>query len=54
MNIGIIGTGNIATFLLEQVNDKRMADGRITAVFGRNVEAGTRLKNALAWNFTLI
>ncbi|MEZ0481096.1 aspartate dehydrogenase [Planococcus sp. SSTMD024] len=44
MNIGIIGTGNIATYLLEQVNEKGMADGRITAVFGRNAEAGTRLE----------
>ena len=43
MNIGIIGTGNIAAYLLEQVNAKHMADGRITAVFGRNVEVGTRL-----------
>lgn len=44
MNIGIIGTGNIASYLLEQVNVNDMADGRITAVFGRNVEAGQRLK----------
>ncbi len=51
MNIGIIGTGNIATYLLEQVNDKRMADGRITAVFGRNVEAGTRLKERFGMEF---
>ncbi len=51
MNIGIIGTGNIATYLLEQVNEKSMADGRITAVFGRNVEAGTRLKERFGMEF---
>ncbi|MDE4084428.1 aspartate dehydrogenase [Planococcus maritimus] len=51
MNIGIIGTGNIATYLLEQVNENRMADGRITAVFGRNVEAGTRLKERFGMGF---
>lgn len=44
MNIGIIGTGNIATFLLEQVNANHQANGRVTAVFGRNTEAGERLE----------
>ncbi|MBT2582842.1 aspartate dehydrogenase [Planococcus sp. ISL-109] len=44
MNIGIIGTGNIASYLLEQVNAKRMCDERVTAVFGRNREVGQRLK----------
>ena len=43
MNIGIIGTGNIAAYLLEQVNINQMASGRITAVFGRNREVGPRL-----------
>ncbi|TWT25275.1 aspartate dehydrogenase [Planomicrobium sp. CPCC 101110] len=43
MNIGIIGTGNIASYLLEQINQNRMASGRITAIFGRNEEAGQRL-----------
>ncbi|MFP8782653.1 aspartate dehydrogenase [Planococcus plakortidis] len=51
MNIGIIGTGNIATYLLEQVNENQMVDGRITAVFGRNVEAGTRLKERFGMEF---
>ena len=51
MNIGIIGTGNIASYLLEQVNKNRMADGRIIAVFGRNVEAGTRLKKRFGIEF---
>lgn len=43
MNIGIIGTGNIAAYLLEQVNSNHLADGKITAVFGRNREVGHRL-----------
>ncbi|ANU21481.1 aspartate dehydrogenase [Planococcus plakortidis] len=51
MNIGIIGTGNIATYLLEQVNENQMVDGRITAVFGRNVETGTRLKERFGMEF---
>ncbi|RAZ67217.1 aspartate dehydrogenase [Planococcus maitriensis] len=51
MNIGVIGTGNIATYLLEQVNENHMADGQITAVFGRNMEAGTRLKERFGMEF---
>ena len=43
MDIGIIGTGNIAAYLLEQANGNHMANGRITAVFGRNQEVGHRL-----------
>ncbi|MFD1863008.1 aspartate dehydrogenase [Planococcus chinensis] len=44
MNIGIIGTGNIASFLLEQVNKKHLANSKVTAIFGRNVIVGERLK----------
>lgn len=51
MNIGIIGTGNIATYLLEQVNANHMADGKITAVFGRNQEAGPRLSERFDVDF---
>lgn len=51
MNIGIIGTGNIATYLLEQVNNRHMASGRITAVFGRNEEAGHRLSEQFGVDF---
>lgn len=51
MNIGIIGTGNIATYLLEQVNSNKMANGRITAVFGRNQEAGHRLSEQFSVDF---
>ncbi len=43
MNIGIIGTGNIATFLLEQINRNGMADGKVIAVFGRNLDVGPKL-----------
>ena len=51
MNIGIIGTGNIASYLLEQVNANHIANGRITAVFGRNREAGERLKKQFDFEF---
>ncbi len=43
MNIGIIGTGNIATFLLEQINQKGLLNGKVIAVFGRNLEVGPKL-----------
>ncbi|MGB6407610.1 MAG: aspartate dehydrogenase [Planococcus donghaensis] len=43
MNIGIIGTGNIATYLLEQVNVNHLVDGQVIAFFGRNKEVGPRL-----------
>ncbi|AIY04573.1 aspartate dehydrogenase [Planococcus sp. PAMC 21323] len=43
MNIGIIGTGNIAAYLLEQINVNQLVDGKITAVFGRNKRVGPRL-----------
>ncbi|MBU9675163.1 aspartate dehydrogenase [Planococcus sp. CP5-4] len=51
MNIGIIGTGNIAAYLLEQVNANYMADGRVTAIFGRNREVGSRLKKRFDIDF---
>ena len=51
MNIGIIGTGNIAAYLLEQVNSNKMADGRITAVFGRNQEVGQCLSEQFEVDF---
>ncbi|ANU15291.1 aspartate dehydrogenase [Planococcus halocryophilus Or1] len=43
MNIGIIGTGNIAAYLLEQINLNHMVNGKVIAVFGRNQKAGPRL-----------
>lgn len=51
MNIGIIGTGNIASYLLEQVNVKGMADGKVLAIFGRNQEAGTLLSEQYGADF---
>ena len=51
MDIGIIGTGNIAAYLLEQVNGNRMANGKITAIFGRNQEVGHRLSERYEVNF---
>ncbi|PSL41543.1 aspartate dehydrogenase [Planomicrobium soli] len=51
MNIGIIGTGNIATYLLEQTNINHKANGRITAIFGRNQEAGQRLSEQFEADF---
>lgn len=51
MNIGIIGTGNIASYLLEQVNTNHMADGKVTAVFGRNMEVGRRLNEQYGIEF---
>ncbi|GKV56449.1 L-aspartate dehydrogenase [Sporosarcina sp. NCCP-2222] len=44
MKIGIIGTGNIATHLLEVFNIDKQVDGKVVSLFGRNNEAGERLK----------
>lgn len=51
MNIGIIGTGNIAAYLLEQINVNHLANGKITAVFGRNQEVGERLSEQFQVDF---
>ena len=51
MNIGIIGTGNIASYLLGQINSNHMADGEITAVFGRNQVVGNRLSEQFGVGF---
>ncbi|WP_203335006.1 aspartate dehydrogenase [Planococcus beigongshangi] len=51
MNIGIIGTGNIASYLLEQVNVSGLADEKVLAIFGRNQEAGTRLSERFGADF---
>ncbi|MCP2035528.1 aspartate dehydrogenase [Planomicrobium sp. HSC-17F08] len=51
MNIGIIGTGNIASYLLEQINRKQLANGRVTAIFGRNQEVGQRLSEDFEADF---
>jgi len=44
MKIGVIGTGNMARFLLESVNKMGKLDGEIHSVFGRNVELGKILE----------
>lgn len=43
MKIGIIGTGNIATFLLEQLQGDSASTSEVTALLGRNIEVGKRL-----------
>ncbi|WKA59305.1 aspartate dehydrogenase [Planococcus shenhongbingii] len=51
MNIGIIGTGNIASYLLEQINHSHLANGRVTAIFGRNQEVGQQLSEQFEADF---
>lgn len=51
MIIGIIGTGTIATYLLEQVNENSQVNGEITAVFGRNQEVGPKLSERFGIDF---
>ncbi|MFD1929516.1 aspartate dehydrogenase [Sporosarcina siberiensis] len=43
MKIGIIGTGNIAKYLLENINKNRKLEGKIVALFGRNEKVGQLL-----------
>ncbi len=43
MNIGVIGTGAISGFLLEQVNGREVECGKVVAVFGRNPKTGLPL-----------
>ena len=43
MKIVVMGTGNIATYLLETIQTKQQLDGEITAIFGRNQEVGETL-----------
>lgn len=51
MNIGIIGTGNIAAYLLEQINQNQQTDGKIMAIFGRNEEMGQQLSERFGADF---
>lgn len=44
MRIGIIGTGNIAAYLLEIINVTGRLDGKVVSVFGRNKKVGTLLE----------
>ncbi|MEK4026438.1 aspartate dehydrogenase [Sporosarcina sp. FSL W7-1283] len=44
MKIGVIGTGNIAHYLLEAINAAGQLDGEITSIFGRNQEVGSSME----------
>lgn len=43
MKIGIIGTGNIAKYMLESINANGKLDGKVTSIWGRNKEVGQLL-----------
>lgn len=45
MKIGVIGTGNIAQYLLESINKNDKVDGEIVSIFGRNIEVGLKLES---------
>ncbi|AXI00161.1 aspartate dehydrogenase [Sporosarcina sp. PTS2304] len=45
MKIGIIGTGNIAQYVLENINSNKRLDGKVLSIFGRNQEVGPRLES---------
>ncbi|MCM3758560.1 aspartate dehydrogenase [Sporosarcina aquimarina] len=51
MKIGIIGTGNIATYLLEKINDEKWLNGEVIALFGRNREVGENLATRYGIDF---
>lgn len=44
MRIGIIGTGNIAKYLLESINETGQLDGKVVSIFGRNQIVGPLLE----------
>ncbi|WP_025785425.1 aspartate dehydrogenase [Sporosarcina sp. D27] len=51
MQIGIIGTGNIATYLLEKINEENWLNGEVIALFGRNREVGEDLATRYGIDF---
>ncbi|GKV69698.1 aspartate dehydrogenase [Sporosarcina sp. NCCP-2716] len=51
MNIGVIGTGAIAEYLVRQVNGDERDNMRIIAIFGRNPETGRRLSSRFGVEF---
>ncbi|REB05236.1 aspartate dehydrogenase [Sporosarcina sp. BI001-red] len=51
MKIGIIGTGNIATYLLEEISRNTGFEGEIVALFGRNQEVGNQLSEKFGVDF---
>lgn len=51
MKIGIIGTGNIASYLLEQVSQDHEFQSEVVALFGRNQEVGRQLSEQFHVDF---
>lgn len=51
MKIGIIGTGNIAQYLLESINKNGKVEAEIVSIFGRNQEVGPRLESQYSAKF---
>lgn len=51
MNVGIMGTGNIANYILKSINEEKQVAGTVTAVFGRNREAGMQLERRYKTRF---
>lgn len=51
MKIGIIGTGNIAQYLLETIQAGGLVNAEVTALFGRNEEVGPRLEKEYGARF---
>lgn len=51
MRIGIIGTGNIATYLLNCINEEGQLDGEVVSIFGRNKEVGPLLAEQYGTTF---
>ena len=51
MKIGIIGTGNIAQYLLKSINGNEKVDGEIVSIFGRNQEVGQQLESQYGMKF---
>ena len=51
MKIGVIGTGNIAQYLLESINVNKKVEGEIVSLFGRNQEVGPQLESQYGATF---
>jgi len=45
MKFGIIGNGNIASYLLQMINIEKKVDGEITSVLGRDKVRGKQIEN---------
>jgi len=51
VNIGLIGSGNIASYLLENLESNGQEDIKITSVFGRNKKVGEQLADQFGIQF---